>query len=190
MNGLLHDTERLAVETWALESRGLGLDLPESFALATAGSDEAGILDWLNVSACGDEVARGEPSSEVYLLAAQARRRPTSFHRQRGGEKSLLVPDLAPLGPEDFAFAERCFPTIREVMAYIRDIWATPLCRCLEAGGGNSLDIPDSAELSGNQLRMDLEGILGIASRDKHGRLTSACHRKKIGIREGAAYFS
>lgn len=201
MDGLLLDTERLAVDAWCEAAAALSVNLPRDVAVGTIGLDwpstrqvmlreldaaapldalfglvqsvyrrkleeetqpkpgaeellrtlraggiptalatstkrenarwrmeKVGLYQYINAFACGDEVERGKPAPDIFLLAARKLGVPADRcaaledspaglkAAKKAGMTTVMVPDLAPHAGDAAACADYVAESLREVL--------------------------------------------------------------------------
>lgn len=119
----------------ALMERAVPLALASSTGRETVVRElsEAGLLLCFQALVCGDEVRRSKPDPEIFLRAAEKLAVlpedcfviEDSFNGIRAahaaGMRPLMVPDLVPPDGEMERMAERVFPSLRDIQAYVLD---------------------------------------------------------------------
>ena len=94
----------------------------------------AGLIDYFDVLVCGDMVSRSKPHPEIFLTAADRLGAAPdrcyviedSFNGIRAahaaGMHPIMVPDIVPPDEDLSALTERIFPSLYEVLAYLKTI--------------------------------------------------------------------
>ncbi len=121
-----------------LASRGVPRAVATSTERARAETllSKANLAAPFDVAVCGDEVERGKPAPDIFLVAAERLRAspPQCLvledsemgirAARSAGMRAFLVPDLKAPGPETVALTDRVFPSLQAVASFLSEAFA------------------------------------------------------------------